>query len=118
MTDRPRRDGRDQAIQRDTARAAALDAELQKTTVAVRAALRDLDDATFDALAAHPALDGGITEVRAQELADGEAGEGEQEVEEAQQDEAEDEAQAPPVGGQPGVHVREIQQPREGAEVG
>jgi len=49
-------DARDQAIQRDTARASALDAELQKTSVAVRAALRELDDSTFEKLAAHSSL--------------------------------------------------------------
>ncbi|MBW2416425.1 MAG: hypothetical protein JRG76_18155, partial [Deltaproteobacteria bacterium] len=51
-------DALDQAIQRDTARVASLEAELQKVNVAVRAALRDLDDATFDRLTAHASLSG------------------------------------------------------------
>ncbi len=49
-------DGRDQAIQSDTARAEALGACLKKANVAIRARLRDVGDADFEKLVAHPSL--------------------------------------------------------------
>lgn len=51
-------DARDQAIQRDKARASSLGARLQKAMVSVRTALRDAADPDFERLVAHPRLAG------------------------------------------------------------